>query len=246
MKRRDTAQSASGDPGRTWRKLGPLRRALECRPGRNLEKIGRTRDEIASQTRVGRRQRNKGRGTHNGAGWRCRGKRRRETGWAHARTRSSSKRAVCTLWSGGSRRESHLTMMIVCRDDRSAPQRAAVALQDATRFDGSGAGGAGVGGAGGGSGRGAGGRVVDARVVGCGVWCGVVRAGAHGAAASGWSVTAAAGCAGSWAAANPDQRPCRSGVDETLQHRFAHAGRHAVVRIHGRLVTGVGGVGAAG
>lgn len=120
VKRRDTAQSASGDPGRTWRKLGPLRRALECRPGRNLEKIGRTRDEIASQTRVGRRQRNKGRGTHNGAGWRCRGKRRRETGWAHARTRSSSKRAVCTLWSGGSRRESHLTMMIVCRDDRSA------------------------------------------------------------------------------------------------------------------------------
>ena len=119
VKRRDTAQSASGDPGRTWRKLGPLRRALECRPGRNLEKIGRTRDEIASQTRVGRRQRNKGRGTHNGAGWRCRGKRRRETGWAHARTRSSSKRAVCTLWSGGSRRESHLTMMIVCRDDRS-------------------------------------------------------------------------------------------------------------------------------
>ena len=68
VKRRDTAQSASGDPGRTWRKLGPLRRALECRPGRNLEKIGRTRDEIASQTRVGRRQRNKGRGTHNGAG----------------------------------------------------------------------------------------------------------------------------------------------------------------------------------
>ena len=120
MKRRDTAQSASGDPGRTWRKLGPLRRALECTPGRNLEKIGRTRDEIASQTRVGRRQRNKGRGTHNGAGWRCRGKRRRETGWAHARTRSSSKRAVCTLWSGGCRRESHLTMMIVCRDDRSA------------------------------------------------------------------------------------------------------------------------------
>ena len=120
VKRRDTAQSASGDPGRTWRKLGPLRRALECRPGRNLEKIGRTRDEIASQTRVGRRQRNKGRGTHNGAGWRCRGKRRRETGWAHARTRSSSKRAVCTLWSGGSRRESHLTMMIVRRDDCSA------------------------------------------------------------------------------------------------------------------------------
>ena len=120
VKRRGTAQSASGDPGRTWRKLGPLRRALECRPGRNLEKIGRTRDEIASQTRVGRRQRNKGRGTHNGAGWHCRRKRRREAGWAHARTRSSSKRAVCTLWSGGSRRESHLTMMIVCRDDRSA------------------------------------------------------------------------------------------------------------------------------
>ena len=120
VKRRDTAQSASGDMGRTWRKLGPLRRALECRPGRNLEKIGRTRDEIASQTRVGRRQRNRGRGTPNGAGWRCRGKRRRETGWAHARTRSSSKRAVCTLWSGGSRRESHLTMMIVCRDNRSA------------------------------------------------------------------------------------------------------------------------------
>ena len=120
VKRRDTAQSASGDPGRTWRQLGPLRRALECIPGRNLEKIGRTRDEIASQTRVGRRQRNKGRGTHNGAGWRCRGKRRRETGWAHAHTRPSSKRAVCTLWSGGSRRESHLTMMIVCRDDRSA------------------------------------------------------------------------------------------------------------------------------
>ena len=68
VKQRGTAQSASGDPGRTWRKLGPLRRALECRPGRNLEKIGRTRDEIASQTRVGRRQRNKGRGTHNGAG----------------------------------------------------------------------------------------------------------------------------------------------------------------------------------
>ena len=67
MKRRDTAQSASGDPGRTWRKLGPLRRALECRPGRNLEKIWRTRDEIASQTRVGRRQWNKGRGTHDGA-----------------------------------------------------------------------------------------------------------------------------------------------------------------------------------
>ena len=39
---------------------------------------------------------------------------------SHARTRPSSKRAVCTLWSGGSRRESHLTMMIVCRDDRSA------------------------------------------------------------------------------------------------------------------------------
>ena len=120
MKRRDTAQSASGDMGRTWRKLGPLRRALECRPGRNLEKIGRTRDEIASQTRVGRRQRNMGRGTHNGAGWRCRGKRRREAGWAHARTRSSSKRAVWALWSGGSWRESHLTMMIVCREDRSA------------------------------------------------------------------------------------------------------------------------------
>ena len=72
-----------------------------------------------------------------------------------------------------------------------------------TRFDGSGAAGAGVGGAGGGSGGGVGGRVVDARVVGCGVWCGVVRAGARGAAASGWSATAAAGCAGSKPAENP-------------------------------------------
>ena len=65
------------------------------------------------------------------------------------------------------------------------------------------AGGAGVGGGGSGSGCGAGGRVVDARVAGCGVWCGVVRVGARGAAAGGWSATAAAGCAGNWAAANP-------------------------------------------
>ena len=80
--------------------------------------------------------------------------------------------------------------------------RGAAGALIAAQLDGSGAGGAGVGGADGGSGCGAG-VVDDARVVGCGVWCGVVRAGARGAAASGGFGTAAVGCAGGWAAANP-------------------------------------------
>ena len=35
-------------------------------------------------------------------------------------------------------------------------------------------------------------------------------------------------------------------VDKTLQHGLVHAGRDTVARVHGRLVVGVRGVGAAG